>query len=106
MGCSAFGTASTSGETLRTLRVAPRGRWRSGAWVLCACLGGAGCAAGRALPATGPHVDGVELIGAESIDADRLLEGLATRESPDWPLVVLSGEYEFLDESLLERDLE
>jgi len=48
----------------------------------------------------------VELVGAASIDADRLLEGLATRESPGWLLVALSGEYEFLDESLLERDLE
>jgi outer membrane protein assembly factor BamA len=62
--------------------------------------------AGRALPATGPRIEAVELVGAESIDSDRLLEGLATRESPGWPLVVLSGEYEFLDEALLERDLE
>ena len=58
------------------------------------------------MPASGPRIDGVEIVGAESIDEDPLLAGLATRDSPDWPLVALSGDYEFLDEPLLERDLE
>jgi outer membrane protein insertion porin family/translocation and assembly module TamA len=74
--------------------------------LLCACLGSAGCWSGRSLPATGPRIDALEIVGADSVDTDKLLEGLATRASPSWPLVALSGEYEFLDEALLERDLE
>lgn len=52
-------------------------------------------------------VDDVDIVGAESIDEDRLLEGLATRESPEF--LLLEGvvyEYEVLDEALLERDLQ
>jgi len=80
---------------------------RAGRWLLlCTCLGLTGCWSGRSLPATGPRVDAVELVGADSVDTDQLLEGLATRASPSWPLVALSGEYEFLDEAQLERDLE
>jgi outer membrane protein assembly factor BamA len=74
--------------------------------VLYACLAGTSCLTQRSLPAAGPRIEDVELIGADSVDADQLLEGLATRASPGWPLVVLSGDYEYLDEALLERDLE
>ncbi len=74
--------------------------------LLCSCLAPTGCWSGRSLPATGPRIDAVEILGADSVDSDQLLEGLATRSSPSWPLVARSGEYEFLDEALLERDLE
>src|SRR5215471_5424221 len=82
---------------------APVPRWLL---LLCSGLGPVGCWSGRSLPATGPRIDAVEIVGADSVDTDKLLDGLATRASPSWPLVALSGEYEYLDEALLERDLE
>jgi outer membrane protein assembly factor BamA len=81
-------------------------RWRWGAALLLGCLAGLGCQRGPEITTTAPHVDQVELVGADSIDSDRLLEGLATRASPSWLLVALGGEVELLDEALLERDLE
>ncbi|HEU4582408.1 MAG TPA: POTRA domain-containing protein [Polyangiaceae bacterium] len=73
---------------------------------LCACLGSASCWSGRLPLSTAPRIDAVEIVGADAVDTERLLEGLATRSSPGWLLGALSGEYEFLDEALLERDLE
>jgi outer membrane protein assembly factor BamA len=80
-------------------------------WLLGAALTalqplGLGCVSSRDVPAAGPRIAEVELLGAESIDGERLLEGLATRASPNRLVVALSGQYEVLDESLLERDLE
>lgn len=70
------------------------------------CLG-VGCQAARDVPAQSPVIKELRLEGADSIDQDRLREGLATRESPSFLGVQGFGyEYELLDESLLERDLE
>lgn len=64
------------------------------------------CSNARALAPGSAIIDELDVIGAESIDEQRLREGLATRESPRF--LLLQGvvyDYEFLDESLLERDL-
>ncbi len=52
-------------------------------------------------------IDEVRLEGASAVDEDRLREGLATRQSPSFlGMQGLMYEYEQLDESLLERDLQ
>lgn len=86
----------------------------AGSWARAALAGcllgvsllGLGCVRTRDMPAAGARIDDVELLGAESIDSASLLEGLATQASPNWLAVALSGQYEVLDEALLERDLE
>lgn len=80
-------------------------------WLLAvALLGlqlvGLGCVRARDVPATGARIDDIELVGAESIDRESLLQGLATQATTNWLAVALSGRYEVLDEALLERDLE
>ncbi len=95
---------STHGRA-RPWTCAARGGWLLGA-ALALLLSGLGCVSARDVPAAGARIDEVELLGAESIDEERLLEGLATRASPNWLVVALSGQYEVLDQALLERDLE
>lgn len=85
---------------------APQAGWLLGVALLLLQLLGFGCVGTRDVPAAGARLDAVELIGADSIDGERLLEGLATQASPHWLVVALSGHYEVLDEALLERDLE
>lgn len=62
----------------------------------------------KGYPVDAPAVDDVEIRGAEVVDPDELLSGLATAESPRflgiWDGVVF--DYEVFDEQLLERDLE
>jgi outer membrane protein assembly factor BamA len=64
------------------------------------------CGGTRQEPAAGPRIDDLELLGADSVDTDELQSGLATHPGPSWPMSQISGEYEVLDEALLERDLE
>ena len=66
-----------------------------------------GCAAKQPPSLGKPSIEGVDLVGVESVDQDRLREGLATRESPTFLLMRgVVYDYELLDEALLERDLE
>jgi outer membrane protein assembly factor BamA len=74
------------------------------------CIGlasalGASCAART--PAVGPHIDQIELHGADSIKSDELLQGLATEASASLPVLLgLSKDEHRFDEALLTRDLE
>jgi outer membrane protein assembly factor BamA len=55
----------------------------------------------------GPVVDALDVVGADSVDTDRLKEGLATQATPTFLFMQgLVSDYEVLDEALLERDLE
>jgi outer membrane protein assembly factor BamA len=65
-----------------------------------------GCFLKKDMPSDGPVIADVQLVGAESIDEERLEDGLATRSSPKflfWRGVAY--DYEVFDEALLERDL-
>jgi outer membrane protein assembly factor BamA len=79
---------------------------RCPAWLWLACAAALGCRKAPELGTAAPHVAEVEIAGARAVDTDSLLDGLATRASPGWLLLALGAEYELLDESLLERDLE
>jgi len=81
-------------------------RWAGTLGITWLSLTVAGCGGTRQVPAAGPRIDGLEILGAESVDTDELQSGLATHPGPGWPMSQLSGEYEVLDEALLERDLE
>lgn len=59
-------------------------------------------------PVEGPVVEDVDLLGAEAVDADEVLDRLSTAASPRF-LGIWDGvlfEYEVFDEALLARDLE
>jgi outer membrane protein assembly factor BamA len=82
-------------------------RWVRALLVCILVLGCPGCFLKKEYPIDGPVVADVQLVGADSIDEDRLTEGLATRRSPKflfWRGVAY--DYEVLDEALLERDLD
>jgi outer membrane protein assembly factor BamA len=92
-------------ETTASLRNPPwREPWRALLWVLGT---GAGCYPRPDMGAESPVVDSVEIVGASSVDTDRLEEGLATHETPSFLFMQgIAYDYEVLDEVLLERDLE
>jgi outer membrane protein assembly factor BamA len=77
------------------------------AWCLVVALSlGVGCVR-RPDPSIGPVIDALDVVGGESVDIERLEEGLATRETPRFLFMRgVAYDYEVLDEALLERDLE
>jgi outer membrane protein insertion porin family/translocation and assembly module TamA len=82
-------------------------RWVRALFVCSAVLGFPGCFLKKDLPIDGPVIADVELIGAGSIDEERLKDGLATRRSPKFLFWRgIAYDYEVLDEALLERDLD
>jgi outer membrane protein assembly factor BamA len=82
--------------------------WREPWLVLLLALGvGAGCYPRPDLGAESPVVDSLDVVGASSVDTDQLEEGLATHETPTFLFMQgVAYDYEVLDETLLERDLE
>jgi outer membrane protein assembly factor BamA len=67
----------------------------------------AGCFPKPDVTVGGPIVTAVDVVGGDSIDPDRLKEGLATQETQTFLFMRgLVSDYEVLDEALLERDLE
>jgi outer membrane protein assembly factor BamA len=81
-------------------------RLRLCAWV-GALLVAAGCYARPDVGVGGPIVDALDIVGGDSVDVDRLEEGLATHETDRFLFMQgVISDYEVLDEALLERDLE
>ena len=71
---------------------------------MVACLMATACSS---VPEGRSAVDEVEIVGAEAVSADELLEAIATKENPRF-LGLFEGviyEYSLFDESILERDL-
>jgi outer membrane protein insertion porin family/translocation and assembly module TamA len=68
---------------------------------------GTGCYPRPDIAAGSPVVDSLDVVGGDSVDEDRLEEGLATHETPTFLFMQgVAYDYELLDEALLERDLE
>jgi outer membrane protein assembly factor BamA len=81
-------------------------RLRLRAWVGTLLLA-AGCYARPDVGVGGPIVDALDIVGGDSVDVDRLEEGLATHETDRFLFMQgVISDYEVLDEALLERDLE
>ena len=75
----------------------------AGAFGLCL----AACFPRPDVNAGGPVIDALDIVGGDSVDTDRLKEGLATRETQTFLFMQgVAYDYEVLDEALLERDLE
>lgn len=71
---------------------------------MVACLMATACSS---VPEGRSAVDEVEVVGAEAVSADELLDAIATKENPRF-LGLFEGvvyEYSLFDESILERDL-
>jgi outer membrane protein assembly factor BamA len=79
-----------------------------GCFALLGCLAAApSCSPKQSLSGGAPFVEDLDIAGAESVDVDRLRQGLATQETPTF--LLLRGvvyDYEIFDEAQLERDLE